>query len=244
MLASGQFAERHRVAPNKLVRQRSLPLPTVVLLLLNLCKNSLQVELDGFFKSLDRLVVSVRTVTKGAFSKARYKLKESAFVEVDRFIVNRFYRKKRYQKWNGHRLLAVDGSTARVPVNEESREYFGGIQPKKGAFRPLARISQLYDVLNGLTVDARMVPYATAERDLAVQHLERCHKNDLLLFDRGYPAFWLFSLLLSMGVAFCARLAVNFCPEVVAFLESKRRDGYITLTPGGNASCGRRSVVS
>jgi hypothetical protein len=36
--------------------------------------------------------------------------------------------------------------------------------------------------------------------------------GDLLIDDRGYPAFWLFALHLSVGVDFCMRLSQQLCP--------------------------------
>ena len=50
LIESSQFAQRHRASPKSFVRRRpgGLPLATVVRILLNLCKNSLQDELDGY----------------------------------------------------------------------------------------------------------------------------------------------------------------------------------------------------
>lgn len=52
----------------------------------------------------------------------------------------------------------------------------------------MARLSQLFDVLNKATVDDLIKPKCIGERELAAQHLLNVISNDLILLDRGYPA--------------------------------------------------------
>ena len=59
--------------------------------------------------------------------------------------------------WHGLRLLAIDGSTARLPNTDDARATFGA--PPGGSSVLLARFSRLYDVLNGLVIEAdRILP--------------------------------------------------------------------------------------
>jgi len=58
--------------------------------------------------------------------------------------------------WHGLRLLAIDGSTARLPNTDDARATFGA--PPEGSSVPLARFSRLYDVLNGLVIEADRIP--------------------------------------------------------------------------------------
>ena len=90
----------------------------------------------------------------------------------------------------GLRVLAVDGSTGRLPDFLAIEEYFG---KPSGSGVPLARFSRLFDVLNDQILHADMVPYATGERELAAEYLLYSSPDDLFLYDRGYPAFWLFA---------------------------------------------------
>ena len=66
---------------------------------------------------------------------------------------------------------------------------------------------QLFDPLNKITVDAIISPKHIGERDLAAHHFLNLMPNDLVLMDRGYPAWWLFALVLSMNAHFCARIS-------------------------------------
>ena len=61
----------------------------------------------------------------------------------------------------------------------------------------MARLSQLYDPLNKITVDAIISPKHIGERELAAQHFLNIMPTDLVLMDRGYPAWWLFALITS-----------------------------------------------
>jgi hypothetical protein len=87
----------------------------------------------------------------------------------------------------------------------------------------MARISQFFDVLNKVTVDAIISPYHIGERELLHQHLVNLLPNDLLLPDRGHPAYWVFNLILSQGGNFCARISKQW--KVV------REHGKFFLTP-------------
>ncbi len=73
----------------------------------------------------------------------------------------------------------------------------------------LARLSQAYDMLNHIVIDANMDTYPTSEDELAERHIEHLKKRDQLLYDRNYASFWMFALLLSKGVHFCARLKIG-----------------------------------
>lgn len=68
----------------------------------------------------------------------------------------------------------------------------------------IARVSHLSDALNGIVVDALISPKGQGERSLAVGHTQHLKSDDLVLMDRGYPAFWLFVLILSSQAHFCA----------------------------------------
>jgi len=84
-------------------------------------------------------------------------------------------------------------------------------------------------------VAAKIAPYAAGERELLAELLPRLGKRDLLLLDRGYPAFWLFALRVRQGIDVCMRASVSCSPEAKAFLASGRRDAPVTLRAGAHA---------
>ena len=96
------------------------------------------------------------------------------------------------QQWGGFRLLAVDGSKLALPEKAVLFDHFGS--PSPHANYPSARLSQLYDVINKISIDVQVAPVSVGERTLASRYLEYANTHDLILYNRGYPAFWLFAL--------------------------------------------------
>src|SRR3954451_10402992 len=105
------FIARHRCSETDFTRQRALPFPVVVLFLLNLIQGALQRELDEFFQVLHGTDLADRVVTKSAFCAARQKLKPTAFIELNRHLVRRWYHEAPVRRWHGLDVRAVDGST-------------------------------------------------------------------------------------------------------------------------------------
>jgi hypothetical protein len=174
---------------------------------------------------------SIREVTKGAFTQARAKLDPWAFKQLNDVAVNTFYEQNEVYTWNGMRTLSVDGSRLVLPNHASVREEFGvhKFGPKADSERSLALSSILYDVLNLLSIDAQIAPYAASERDLLYQHLEKVKSNDLLLMDRGYPSKALFFLLLAKGIQFCVRMKDDWWLEVNEFSKSDEKERIVTF---------------
>lgn len=230
IILSEDFLSCHRRSPKDFVRERLLPFHNMIFFLMNMIKGSLQDELDYFFKALRTEDVPIRTVTKGAFTKARKKLSHQAFIELGRNLVSFFYNHFPCRKWKGFRILTIDGSTIKVPRTKEVADHFGTWNPAKGEACPVARISHLFDVLNGIVIDALIRPKEKGERLLAAEHLQHVKAGDLVLMDRGYPAFWLFLLILSKEAHFCARVKTHWT-EIRKFRNSGKKEKIITLHP-------------
>ena len=147
IINSPDFVDRNRQSRKDFSRQRKLPFHVLIAFLINFVRGSYQDELDNF-KTLYRFDVARRVVSKAALTKARMKLKFHAFVELNRHMVNFFERDFRPFTWHGFRLLAIDGSTTRLPLTEAIAEHFGVWNVRQGTPSPMARVSQLFDVLN------------------------------------------------------------------------------------------------
>ena len=232
LLESNAFKERYRTCEKAFTRNRTLTFPIVILFLLNLVKRGLQDELDEFFKAFTGDKVATRVVTKSAFCQARRKLDYRAFIELNQAQVDYFYQENEPYLWHGFRLLAIDGSMADLPQNEAVKDHFGVWHPRSGGTCAKARLSQLFDVLNKVTVDALIAPKAEDERSLAASHLTHVQGGDLLLMDRGYPAFWLFAAILQRTAHFCARLTVSEWKVAQKFVASEKEEQDVLLQPG------------
>jgi hypothetical protein len=234
-LFSAEFKARHRQQAQDFTRQRSLPFVMVVLFLLNLLKRAAQDELDEFYKMLNGHEIATRVVTKSAFTQARKKLKYDAFIELDRAQLEYFYAHFEPTTWHGFRLVAVDGSMSQLPHTAEIGQHFGVWHPTAGGVCPKARLSQMFDVLNKVTVDALILPKAVGERAAAALHFVHLSADDLVLLDSGYPAFWLFALIMSQEAHFCARMTLEGWKVVERFLASGQREQIVTVSPGYEA---------
>ena len=66
---------------------------------------------------------------------------------------------------------------------------------------------------------------------MLVSQLSAMQPDDLLVLDRGYPAHWLFALLLQQQRAFCIRLKLDYSSQVAAFVRSGLDSRVITCQP-------------
>jgi len=232
IISSNQFIDRHRINSKAFTRERSLPFKLVILFLINLLKSSIQNELDKFFKTINHSELPERVVTSSAFTQARQKLSHKAFIELNQAQVNYFYNNTNYNRWHGFRLMAIDGSTLILPKNEKTIKEFG-LYSHSSKTTPvvMARASEFYDVLNNVTIDSILSPISKGELELSIEHIKAADKKDLLLFDRGYNAFWLFNLIISKGANFCARINADCWKAAKQLLSSGSREGIYKIYP-------------
>lgn len=232
LIFSKTFQARHKQNPNNFTRTRLLPFHELIFFLMNMNNQSYQDELDRYFQVLNHEQVPQRAVFKGNLSKARAKLKHQAFVELNDHLADRFYDCFQPLAWFGFNLMAVDGTTLRAPATNEMAQHFGAWRSTKGEKPcPKARASQMFDVLNKITVDAMISPKSQGERELAAFHFLKLQVRDLILLDRGYPAHWLFQLALSMGANFCARMSYKRWRVAKKFYRSGKKQQIVKLEP-------------
>lgn len=134
------------------------------MILLHRLACSLQLGMDRFFKYLDE-----ETVSNQAFSKARANLNQEyvrKFVDGIAEIHAQAPDTPTYcRMW----LIAIDGTDIALENSAELKAAFGCSGPKCDAATALGSIA--YDPLDQAIYDCRIVPYATAERDLAKLHM-------------------------------------------------------------------------
>ncbi|MBU0768572.1 MAG: IS4 family transposase [Proteobacteria bacterium] len=231
IITSTEFIARHRQSDKHFTRERKMPFHFLIVFLLNALRGSYQDQLDRFFKIFFRLDVADRVVSKAALTKARMKLKYQAFIELNHRLNDFFEKNFNPKTWFGFRLLVIDGSLIRLPRCEDIAKHFGMWKVRQGQPSPMARISQLYDTLNKITVDALIKPKHLGERDLAAQHLLNIMPTDLVLLDRGYPAWWLFALITSLDANFCSRISCTKWKIVRSFFQSNANERIIFMPP-------------
>lgn len=204
---------------------------------MNFRKHSNQTELDQFFKEIQPSKiankVTTQAITKSAFFQSRKQLSYTAFQELNNVVVKDYYKPtNHFKKWQGFRLAAIDGSSLRLPNNPEVNEEFGVQKGKPNqADCTMGMASIFYDVLNKIVIDSSINPRNTSERECAEKHLAFANSDDLVLFDRGYVAFWLYAYFLQRNIKFCMRAKTNQDKQVKSFIESGEKEAIIYLNP-------------
>ena len=195
-------------------------------------KGAIQRELDEFYKALTQSDFSIRQVTKSAFTQARAKLNEWAFIRLNEVAVKSFYDNAAYDIWHGMRIVSVDGTRLLLPNSQNIKAEFGVYNVGRNADAPrsIALGSICYDMLNNIIIDAQLASYSECESNLLVKHLEKLDKDDLLLLDRGYPSYWLFFLLTAKKINFCVRMKDHWWKEVEAFQKSSDNERIVEFS--------------
>jgi Transposase DDE domain len=180
---------------------RALPFRVVFIMLLAKSTKSNQLTLNEL---LPKLAFWRKPVSGAAYTKARAKLRHTAFIALNKVaVLEVMYQKDSkgrpdYKTKYGHRILAIDGSRIILPYNKQTILEFGteGFNNTQGnggegvvGEHASALVSSLYDVLNNVALEAKILPRATYEVDAAVDHLKLVEMDDLLLLDRGYASY-------------------------------------------------------
>lgn len=180
---------------------------------------------------------SLQSITKSAFFQARKYLNFSAFIDLNRQLVDQIYSSSWKPKtWKGFRLCAVDGTSIRLPNEPNISSHFGVHKGREGQTPcAMGMASVFYDVLNKVIIDSELHPRLTSERQCAENHLQFSDSNDLILFDRGYVGFWLYATLLQRNTHFCMRTRTKRDTLVKHFIASGNKETVVTYKPGKEA---------
>jgi hypothetical protein len=225
--------ELYSASLSAFTREQDLPFRTLVVLLLNMLKRSVSVEIRRFFHHIKKA-----SCTKAAFCMQRKKLKAEFFQSWNDVLIRSFHQEygKNAARWKGFTLCAIDGSVFNLPDTPELRELYGCASSEKGTHGAVARSAILYDVLNKLVIAGYLHPYLSSERAAVAPLLRHLPKNSLITFDRGYPCYWMFYLLQAHSQCkFVMRVSTGFNKEVKQFVQSPQTDAILHLQPGYEA---------
>lgn len=135
----------------------------------------------------------------------------------------------------GRRLVAIDGTCVDVADSVANDEWFGRPGVNKGerpAF-PQARLVAIAECGTHAIFDAVVGPYTTAENTLAQELIDRLEPGMVLLADRGFCGFPLWSRAAATGADLLWRAMGNMKPR---HLETLADGTWLAeLRPSGNA---------
>jgi len=223
--------ELFTISPSDFKRTRKLPLERIAQMVINFPKRSLSIEVSEFF---EKLVSGNEFCTKSAFTQQRSKLHPSFFYLWNQWLVASFYHYygDQAKHWRGYKLLAVDGSSAYLFDKPEVVDYFGKHRNQFSKI-PMARIVQVEDVLNKITVMSDIYPITTSEQEIVYNWADSYPEDGLLLFDRGFASYTLMWLLLNQEKErnFVIRIRTDRHKEVAAFLRSNKKSTTMLFYP-------------
>lgn len=186
-------------------RERKLSFKTVLQLLLRKSIKPLQLLLNEWTDNLDY------QISASALCQARKKLKHTAFIELlDKCVLQVMYGVGEHKRFKGKRLLAVDGTSLRLPNTNETRERFGLIKHLNGNKQRLsnqveAKATILYDVLNEIPISAELSCGRAYDLTASKAHLKNLSQNDVLIGDRAYGSYQFFVEILAQNADFLIR---------------------------------------
>lgn len=182
------FIWYHKRNPADFTRDRVLNFSMLFILILKKSIKSLQLMLNELFMQ-DKISA---TVSASAYTQARKKFKHSAFVELNEGIVRIYYEDDDIKRWNGYRLVGVDGSKIILPNTKEMQEAFGRIKIKNAhteADYTCGLFTCCYDVLNHIAIKSSLTAGTDYEVSAASQLLESTEQKEILIYDRGYASY-------------------------------------------------------
>ena len=216
-------------------RDRKLPMSRLVGLIINLPKRSLSIEIQEFFDSLEK---DLEAGSKGAFSLQRTKLKSLFFKVWTKWLVDYFYcyYGDKVKRWAGFRIQAVDGSTAYLMNKKEVIDHFG-TQDNQHVSIPMARVMQIHDILNDITVWGDISSIKESEQAIMAGRVRYLFEDSLTLFDRGYASYALMYQMMNEETHrhFVMRCKAGFNKEVKEFVRSSKNSKIIELSPTATA---------
>lgn len=133
--------------------------------------------------------------------------------------------------WQGRRVLAVDGVSLRMPHVQPCFDAFGKQCDQNKKHYCIAQGSLLFDVLNHMALALQVQSYPNCERTLLLDQLPHTRSGDVLLLDRGYPAFWVFQALQTAKLDCVVRIEPRLWHQFSAFARSGLDEQILLLEP-------------
>ncbi len=139
----------------------------------------------------------------------------------------------------GRRVVAIDGTCLDIADTPDNDAHFGrpGVNKGEQAAFPQARVVALAECATHAIFDACVGKYTTPENTLARELIERLEAGMLVLADRGFCGFPLWSRAVASGADLLWRANSTMKPR---FVEALGDGSWLAeLRPSGNA--GRRA---
>lgn len=228
------FINIHRARHNDFCRDRILTFPIVLIQILRKTVKSLQISLNELFMS-NHIELPV---SSSAYTQARKKFKHTAFIELNKDIVDIFYSDDDIKKWRGYRCIGADGSKIILPSGSDIENEYGSIAIKNQSMN--SKFSQAifecyYDVLNHMAIKCTLAHGLSYEVNLAIQMLDCITEQDLLIYDRAYASYEFLATLTQQSKNYLIRCPISsFKAAQLLAKDPKNWSKIVTLKPSSS----------
>jgi hypothetical protein len=165
----------------------------------------------------------------GSVAKARYRLPLEMWKRLFEWLSLQAQNlSQSFDKWNGHRVVLLDGSCVSMPDKPNLFKEFGRATGYHGKCRyPLARLVVLCIAGTMTVLDYALGRYDQDENSLARPLLGKLRKGDLLLADRHFAAAHFYWYYQSMGIEFLTKVHQRLKISRVKPIESYSRYDFL-----------------
>lgn len=185
-----------------------------------------------------RLSLKAPAFTSSAFVQNRKKIDPDVFKHLSSVIIKGFYRAENdeIKLLGGLRILAADCSELTLPFTKELQQQYGKVSNAETLNIVQAKVSVLFDVINKLALDVVLGKGRMSERELALMHRHQWQKNDLIIYDRGYPSFSFIYEHIQYGIDCLIRVKTAHSSLVSRFVAGGKRSLVTTMYPDQDKS--------
>ena len=138
---------------------------------------------------------------------------EKALKELSDTVIQEFYKLANTKTFHGYHLLAIDGSKYNLPSTDRLKKVFN-VQITRGAEQPQALGTCMYDIQNGMIIDAQFEGCRSNERTHAAEMIKNLDShlitNPIYIMDQGYPSGTLLELISKLNQHYIVRCNKTF----------------------------------
>lgn len=176
---------------------------------------------------------AINHVTKQAIGRRRQHLSSDLYIDMYKdFQIALYEDLTHVPKYNGHLVLAADGSNVRLPNCQQTKDEFN---VAKNTLRPRlsrGRLSCIVDTLTKMVLDVKLADKADTEIELAIQHLKSLNntmdlEQCITAYDRGYDSLELILQTMKINSKYVIRLRKDVFEKEIQRTRQKNGGGLI-----------------
>ncbi len=226
----------HLSTPGAFSRNSKLSIKETISFICTLVSGGLN---GGIRQHLSNFLITnsnVKTIDISNACRTRYKIKYSAFEQIFKEVVD-----FTYQNWDSpeyqfvnRNVIAVDGSKFVLNSSEELKNSFDkkSMNFESGShYFPQCMVTTFYDVYRKIPIKRTVQPYASSERVELLKGLNELPQNAIIVVDRGYWGFEVFSEIIKhKSHDVVARMSASGSfKEVDQFSASDKKEDIVTI---------------